>query len=766
MMSSKPVIIFTFLLAVSIFHVDTLKADSSAMEGKKCGRHDFLVHTVDGVPVRGSLYNKGNDRVIIYCHRLLGDGGGGEVDEFLEMFSDEYDLITFSFRGHKSSFGMSTTGGEEILDLRAVVSFARSRGYGKTVVIGAGMGGTVGARAAAIFRNIDALVVISPSGFSPDLAPFFMRIVSDNTLGTPFGKVPLRIIAKTRLGLRYSAGFPVDIMQPAVPIPVLIVQSENDRFVKLKKMKLVFDDIFKPGELVVIPGGRHAEDLLDDNTLARVRGFLDEVIAETDHIEKSSIEKKHIKTIPDTARIEITGDLPIPERMIIDELHKRLSARTTATGKNEYRPGDVLHMLEDVLSFRGYTRVSATLVDSFPSPCINIAIPMINSVSIRGNRWVRENYIRDILRIGGDYYNEYELDAAIRRLSSEPSIKTVKPRIIECDDGNVDIRLTVVEKSPYGFLLSTKFTDIDKFFGIGFKWNEFNPTGLQYEGRAMLGVKKYDFLNYHRVSKNFLGTALRLNAAYFDIIKSRDDLDYIFSRQEVHEIGGEFSVRYRLFPKTVLRVGIFGKRYKSPEVSLDLPVAEGTAGGANLKLDVSGRFPFRRTPRFNWSHTFFYQKTGPRGVGDFFFDTYQFNFSCELMLFRHHKVKTTFHGGWISGKAPPQEHFSLGGMTTLPGYQDDSFMDTRMALFGQAVYLSAGSLVDETSVWHPLRLILCFNAGTVWGSGDRFRTDALRMDVGFELDYMEVLRAGITWPVGSLREGSPRVYIGWGVHVF
>ena len=79
--------------------------------------------------------------------------------------------------------------------------------------------------------------------------------------------------------------------------------------------------------------------------------------------------------------------------------------------------------------------------------------------------------------------------------------------------------------------------------------------------------------------------------------------------------------------------------------------------------------------------------------------------------------------------------------------------------------MSAKSLVRETSILHPLRLQVHFHAGTVWNDNEGFDIDLLRLDAGFEFDYMEILRAGIVWPVGPLRTGSPRAYIGWGVHV-
>ena len=85
---------------------------------------DIRVQTADFVEINGRLYDGGNDDVIIYCHSLLGNSDE-KTDVLLSVFGGGYDLITFDFRGHRSSLGLCTSGGDEILDLRAMISFAR-----------------------------------------------------------------------------------------------------------------------------------------------------------------------------------------------------------------------------------------------------------------------------------------------------------------------------------------------------------------------------------------------------------------------------------------------------------------------------------------------------------------------------------------------------------------------------------------------------------------------------------------------------------------
>lgn len=740
-------------------------AYSSQIEGEDRESIPLVLRTIDNVTIQGELLAAGNDKVIIYCHRLLRDGWGDEFERMAEVFSQGYDLIAISFRGHGSSYGSSSVGGQEILDLRAAVSYAKNSGYRKVAVVGAGMGGTIGVRAALIFGNIDALVVISPSGFAPDIAPFSIGILSDIALGSAFGRIPLQIVTNIRLGERYSSGFPVDILPFLEHVPTLIIHSSDDRYVSMEKLEHALEERFASDDIVIVPGSRHAEDLIERDILAMISAFLDE---KTDQAGENSVVSKAgaaTFTEEDIARIRLSGDLPIPERVARDELRARFVADSTAACEQGFTALETAHALEEVLALRGYICSSVSVIDTVPNLILCISTPRIRSVSIKGNHFLKGRHLESILCIDGDYYNAYELDAGIRRVSEELAVESVLPTVRDCDDGTVDIQVNIHERKPYRFLLATKFTDMDKYFGVGVTWNELNPNGIQYEGIGMIGAQDYEFLTAHRLGKNILGDALRVSTSYFDIVKSRDDLDYIFSRQEVRERGGDVSVRYRISSSIAAMLTSFGKRYLSP-VSLDHPVSKGTAFGVGFKLDISGSLPFQGPARFGWWQTSYYRKTGPNGTGDFHFDTYQFNCAGEFFFLRESKMRTVMHGGWVSGEAPPQDLLSLGGMHTLPGYTDDAFIDARMILVGQELYLSARNVVDETSVWAPLRLIVSFHAGTVWGVEEDFDVNDLRTDVVIEFDYKKMLRVGIAVPTGESSNESPRFYIGWGDHVY
>jgi pimeloyl-ACP methyl ester carboxylesterase len=730
----------------------------------KFTREDFYIETIDKVLIQSSLYSAMNDGVIIYCHRTLGNRSGPEVDRLVEAFIDRYDLITFDFRGHSASYGVTTAGGDEILDLRALIGFAKSRGYRPVVVVGAGMGGSVGLRTAETMGNIDALVVISPSGFSPSVAPFLVRFISDKALATPYGRVPLRIFMRTRVGMKYSAGYPADFMASVDSVPMLIFQAEEDGFVSLKRLRVVFEDLPEEGHLLITPGAKHAEELITPATIERTSAFLDSVFEGVDTEGQQTYPERRSRSYG-IDRIVLTGDVPLPRDLMLSEVATGLSAAHGPSIGAVYRRGDILRRVRETLAFHGYTRSALTVVDSLSGLNVRISVPRVRSVSIEGNRWVKAYHIRRVLNLGQDRFNAYELDSALRRAASEPAIRTARSRITERPDGSLDVAVTIVEERPYHFLVTGKCTDIDDFFGFGFTWNEFNPTGFSYSGEVMAGVEAHDVLTQHTLGRNLLGGSLMLAGTYFDVVRSRDDVEYVFTRQEVHEIGGEFTARYGFSSSIAGEVSMSGRRYKPPVVNTGMEVQEGSSGSIAFRLDFNGRLPRHLRPRFEWRHTFYYRNVGPWEIGDFDYEIYQFNLWTGLRLCGYHGLGSEFHIGWINREAPPQEYLSLGGMTTLPGYADDSFVGTRVLLLGQSVDLSAAAIVPETSVWNPLGLRLYFHGGTVWEGREHLKAATMKMDTGFEFGYMDVLRAGIAWPVGPAGEDSPRVYVGWRMHV-
>jgi len=713
------------------------------------------IRTADNILIKGRWYSNDNLRVMIYCHRLLGSQRGDEVMQLVDTFINDYDLITFNFRGHKTSGRATSVGGNEVLDLRAVISFAVEKGYKKTVVVGTGMGGCAAIRAAGLFRNIDALAVVSPSGFSPDRQPFLVRFALDVTLNTDLGKVPVQFLTNTRVGDTYAAGFPIDMVAQVSPIPFLVVQSEHDRHVALKTVQEAFSRAREPKELVVIPGGKHADRLLQEkSTVDQIGQWLQQVLGKEDQAGSGSRDQAGPLTLV------LSGDVPLPQEVLVREGIRRLQA-----GNGPADNASVEKAVKEALAFHGYTVCSLEVTGSAPDFMVDIAIPRIGAVTMSGNKWISEDFIRHLLLIDGDYYNAFELDQAIRRVSAEPAVHKVVALTREDSDSKVELSLKVVEQNPYRVVLATQYTDIDNFYGVGLTWNEYNPTGLQMDLRGLVGMFSRDLLGSFKIGKSIWGRNLRVEGACFNTIKSWDDPDFINTRQEVQETGGEAAVEYQLASTARVRLGGFGKKYTTPSLTNGFVVEEGTAAGQFVRLDIRGKLPLQDFPRFKWRNTFYYLGTGPGGLGDFNFHTYQGTVRGEFTLWHYHRSVTTIRYGQQQGAVPPQEQFSLGGVQSLPGYNSDLFVNTRLFKARQEFCLYARHWRDETSWFSPYRLVLFINAGTVWGEGYTPATKDLKYDAGFEINYKKVMRLGVARSLGPHKEKWPHIYLGWDTRI-
>ena len=81
-----------------------------------------------------------------------------------ERFNRHAGVVTFDFRGHGRSGGLSTLGDKEIDDLDVAVRYARELGYQRVATVGFSMGGSVVLRHAALRGGVDAVVSVSGPG--------------------------------------------------------------------------------------------------------------------------------------------------------------------------------------------------------------------------------------------------------------------------------------------------------------------------------------------------------------------------------------------------------------------------------------------------------------------------------------------------------------------------------------------------------------------------------------------------------------------------
>ena len=104
------------------------------------------------------------DLAIVVAHGFTQSWQRPIVWSIVQRLNRAAGVVTFDFRGHGRSGGLSTLGDKEVDDLDVAVRYARGLGYAKVVTVGFSMGASVVLRQAALRRGVDAVVSVSGPG--------------------------------------------------------------------------------------------------------------------------------------------------------------------------------------------------------------------------------------------------------------------------------------------------------------------------------------------------------------------------------------------------------------------------------------------------------------------------------------------------------------------------------------------------------------------------------------------------------------------------
>ncbi|MCX5372893.1 alpha/beta hydrolase [Streptomyces sp. NBC_00015] len=239
--------------------------------------------TADGIAV-DSVYEPGaavydastpstRHPVFVVAHGFTGDVDRPHVRRVASALAAHGAVVTFSFRGHGRSGGHSTVGDREVLDLAAVVEWARSLGHARVVTVGFSMGGSVVLRHAALYDGtVDAVVSVSAParwyyrGTAPMRRLHWM-------VTRPEGRLVGRYGFRTRIHRREWDPVPlspVEAVPKIAPTPLLIVHGDRDGYFPLDHPRMLAEAAAGHGELWVEHGMGHAEHAADDGLLARI----------------------------------------------------------------------------------------------------------------------------------------------------------------------------------------------------------------------------------------------------------------------------------------------------------------------------------------------------------------------------------------------------------------------------------------------------------------------------------------------------------------
>lgn len=237
--------------------------------------------TQDGVPIDTVHLPGRRELAIVMAHGFTQSWQTPMVWKIAQRFNLAAGVVTFDFRGHGRSGGLSTLGDKEINDLDVAVRYARELGYASVATVGFSMGGSVVLRQAGLRGGVDAVVSVSGPGHWYYRGTEPMRRVHfavENRIGRLFARHFLR----TRIA---SGGWdpvplpPADAAARISPVPLLIVHGDKDLYFPAEHGRQLFASAREPKEFWLLPGFGHAERATDDKLTDRISAWIAGAIA-------------------------------------------------------------------------------------------------------------------------------------------------------------------------------------------------------------------------------------------------------------------------------------------------------------------------------------------------------------------------------------------------------------------------------------------------------------------------------------------------------
>lgn len=221
-----------------------------------------VLHTEDAERIALRHYKKGSPSAIIIAHGFYNNKDTLLFESIAEAVNRHYDVITFDFRGHGKSSGLFSWTTHEPRDLRAVVAYAKTKGYGRVGVLGFSLGASTSLIEASGNTDIDSVIAVSGvSDFSKINAHFWEPDMLEDL------KINIGKKGKGK-GVRPGNPFlpkvrPLDVVHKISPRPVFFIHGGEDWLIKPEHSRAMFAKARDPKALEMIDGAGHAERIFD-----------------------------------------------------------------------------------------------------------------------------------------------------------------------------------------------------------------------------------------------------------------------------------------------------------------------------------------------------------------------------------------------------------------------------------------------------------------------------------------------------------------------
>ncbi len=236
---------------------------------------DVELVTADGVNFGAWYFRQpGSPQTVIVSGGHKGQRQGA-LGISIALWRKGFNVIVYSYRGMLGSDRAPITFGiKEVLELQAVIAFARKRiPRARIGLLGYSMGAVVSLLGAAGEPGVEALVLDSP--FS-DLRTLLIENVRARARlpGTPFVWLA-GLMLRARSGSKLADCSPISVLSSLEPRPLFFIHGGADRITNVNHSRRLYDAYRGPREIWIVQGAPHAGAYFADRPLyvERVAGF-------------------------------------------------------------------------------------------------------------------------------------------------------------------------------------------------------------------------------------------------------------------------------------------------------------------------------------------------------------------------------------------------------------------------------------------------------------------------------------------------------------
>lgn len=225
---------------------------------RKSFMKNYKVTTKDKIDIAINYYQNGQDKVVIVAPGWCMTKDSNAFCQISEMFAKHFDVISFDFRGHGKSGGMYTFSAKELMDMDAVIRFARKNNYKRIYLTGFSLGAAIALIYASKSRFIDKVIAVSAP---TDFGKIENQMWKKEAWGETFKKFELnRFLSIRPCPIPFKKTKPIDIVDK-IKVPTLFIAGEKDPTVHPWHTKELYDKATCIKKYEEYKNGYHAEDL-------------------------------------------------------------------------------------------------------------------------------------------------------------------------------------------------------------------------------------------------------------------------------------------------------------------------------------------------------------------------------------------------------------------------------------------------------------------------------------------------------------------------